>query len=215
MRRILRGFGWTMISLGAFTLYFLIYQLVGTNAVTGQAQAALGDELAKEFAAPASPGTSQGKIKEKPVAEGRAWARIRIPKINVNQVLVEGTGRDDLRKGPGHISTSKMPGDAGTFAVSGHRTTYGAPFFNLDKLKPGDQILVQTKHAVYTYKMSKRKIVAPTEVSVLDDVRGANGKARPTIVLTTCHPKFSARQRMIIFGDLVSTKAAGKAATAA
>ena len=128
-----------MISLGAFTLYFLVYQLVGTNAVTGQAQAALGEELAKEWSAPASPNPgARAKAKEKPAAEGKAFAKIKIPKINANQVLIEGTDRDDLRKGPGRIVQSgKMPGEAeGTFAVSGHRTTYGALFFNLDKLDP-------------------------------------------------------------------------------
>jgi LPXTG-site transpeptidase (sortase) family protein len=215
VRRILRGFGWTMISLGAFTLYFLVYQLVGTNAVTGQAQAALGDELAKEWAAPASPNAGQGKlVKEKPVAEGKAFAKIKVPDIHVSQVLIEGTGRDDLRKGPGRISSGKMPGEPGTFAVSGHRTTYGAPFFNLDKLDTGDQIIIETRHATYVYKVTRKRIVAPTEVSVLDDVRGPNGKLKPTIVLTTCHPKFSARQRMIIFGDLVSAKPASRSTPA-
>jgi sortase A len=196
-----------MISLGAFTLYFLVYQLVGTNAVTGQAQAALGSELDKEWAAPTRPGSvSPSSIKEKPVGEGKAFARIRIPEAGIEQVLVEGTGRDDLRKGPGHISSSRMPGQAGTFAISGHRTTYGAPFFNLDKLDVGDQIIVQTRLATYTYKVSRTKVVAPTEISVLDDVRGSGGKLKPTIVLTTCNPKFSAKQRLVIFGDLVNTK---------
>jgi sortase A len=206
-----------MISLGAFTLYFLVYQLVGTNAVTGQAQAALGDELAREWSTPAAPNAGQGpggRIKEKPVPEGKAFAKIRIPDIHVSQVVVEGTSRDDLRKGPGRISSGKMPGEPGTFAVSGHRTTYGAPFFNLDKLDPGDLIIVETRHATYTYKVARKKVVAPTEVSVLDDVRGPNGKLKATIVLTTCHPKFSARQRMIIFGDLVSTKPASRSTAA-
>jgi sortase A len=216
LRRILRGFGWTMISLGAFTLYFLVYQLIGTNAVTGQAQAALGDQLDKEWAASGTapnPGR-EPRVKEKPVAAGKAFAKIRIPNIEVSQVLVEGTSRDDLRKGPGRISSGRMPGEAGTFAVSGHRTTYGAPFLNLDKLDPGDQIIVETKHATYTYEVTRTKIVAPTEVSVLDDVKGPNGKLKPTIVLTTCHPKFSARQRLVVFGDLVGTKRASRSAAA-
>jgi sortase A len=126
--------------------------------------------------------------------------------------VVQGTGRDDLRKGPGHIVTSKMPGEAGTFAVSGHRTTYGAPFYNLDRLRKGDEIVIQTKHATYTYKVTSFKIVLPTQVSVLNDVRGKDGKLIPQIVLTTCNPKLSARQRLIIFGTLSSTRLASTGA---
>jgi sortase A len=118
------------------------------------------------------------------------------PRINLDQVVVEGTGRDDLRKGPGHISSTVMPGEPGTFAVSGHRVTYGGPFFNLDKLEPGDQIVIET-----------------TEVSVLDDVRGPDGSLEATIVLTTCNPRGSARQRMIIFGKLASTRPAARSPT--
>jgi sortase A len=135
------------------------------------------------------------------------------PRINLDQVVVEGTGRDDLRKGPGHISSTVMPGEPGTFAVSGHRVTYGGPFFNLDKLEPGDQIVIETRHALYTYRMTKRRIVAPTEVSVLDDVRGPDGSLEATIVLTTCNPRGSARQRMIIFGKLASTRPAARSPT--
>jgi sortase A len=197
-----------MISLGAFTLYFLVYQLVGTNAVTGKAQAGLRDQLNEQWSA-APRGQSGGtvtRLPEKPVAEGKAFAIIRIPKIGIEQVVVEGTSRNDLRKGPGRISTSKLPGQAGTFAVSGHRTTYGAPFFNLDKVKTGDPILVETKHATYVYTMTRSKVVLPSETSVLRNVKGPDGKLKATIVLTTCNPKFSAKERLIIFGDLTDTR---------
>jgi sortase A len=208
-----------MISLGAFTLYFLVYQLVGTNHVTGQAQAELRGELNQEIAAaggaPKAGAAKPRKPKaEKPAAEGKAFAFISIPKIKAEHVIVEGTSRDDLRKGPGRIVQSKMPGAAGTFAVSGHRTTYGGPFGDLDKLKAGDEIIIRTKLATYTYSVTHSRVVLPTEVSVLDDVRGEDGKLRPTIVLTTCHPKYSAKERLIIFGDLVSTKPAASPAAA-
>jgi sortase A len=210
VRRFLRGLGWTMISLGAFTLYFLVYQLVGTNALTGRAQASLRDELSEQWSAAPRGQQSRRVIRapEKPVAAGKAFAIIRIPKIGVEQVLVEGTSRSNLRKGPGRISTSKMPGQAGAFAISGHRTTYGAPFFHLDRLKRGDQILIQTKNATYVYTVSRTRIVLPTETSVLRSVRGPDGKLKPTIVVTTCHPRFSAKERLIVFGDLTDTRAA-------
>jgi sortase A len=199
-----------MISLGAFTLYFLVYQLVGTNAVTGKAQAGLRDQLSEQWAARGSGGQQGGgqvtRLPEKPVAEGKAFAIIRIPRIKVEQVLVEGTSRNDLRKGPGRISTSKLPGEAGTFAISGHRTTYGAPFFNLDKVRTGDQIIIETKNATYVYTMSRSKVVLPSETSVLKNAKGPDGRFKPTIVLTTCNPKFSAKERLVIFGDLADTR---------
>jgi sortase A len=69
------------------------------------------------------------------VPPGRAFALIQIPAIDVERVVVEGVGRDDLRKGPGHVPSTMMPGQPGTFGVSGHRTTYGAPFYRLDELR--------------------------------------------------------------------------------
>jgi sortase A len=198
-----------MISLGAFTLYFLVYQLVGTNAVTGQAQAALGDELAREWSAPAAPNAGQGpggRIKEKPAPEGKAFAKIRIPDIHVSQVLVEGTGRDDLRKGPGRISSGKMPGEPGTFAVSGHRTTYGAPFHDVDDLGRGDRIELTMPYGRFTYRVERTRIVAPTAIEVTDPV----GYDR--LVLSACHPLYSAAQRIIVFARLERAEARGPAA---
>ena len=209
MRRFLRGLGWTLVALGGFVLYFLAYQLVGTNAVTGEAQASLRTELREQWSAAGRSRPPSKRVTlapEKPVAPGRAFAVIQIPKIGVDEVLVEGTSRSDLRKGPGRIRSSNLPGEPGTFALSGHRTTYGAPFSDLDKLRRGDRILIQTRNATYVYSVTRSKVVLPSEVSVLADERGPEGKPRPTIVLTTCHPKFSARQRLVVFGDLSGTR---------
>jgi sortase A len=123
----------------------------------------------------------------------------------MTQEEIDRFQRADLKKGPTHIGTTKLPGQSGTFAIAGHRTTYGAPFNELDKLRKGDEIRVSTPIATYTYKVSSTKIVLPTQVEVLRDVKGKNGKLKQQIVLSTCHPKFSARQRLIIFGELAST----------
>jgi sortase A len=208
VRTALRRIGWSMLSLGVFVLYFLVYLLWGTGAVTEAAQADLRNELNRDAA------TAQGRRGGKPgperrVAVGKAVGVLQIPKIKVDEVIVEGSGTEELKKGPGRIPSTKLPGAAGTFAVAGHRTTYGAPFYNLDKLTDGDSIIVKTKIGDYTYKVKRREIVAPTKVSVLDDVRGKNGKPQAQLVLSTCNPKYSAAERLIIFAELASAKAIG------
>jgi sortase A len=215
VRRLLRGTGWTFIGMGSFVLYFLVYQLVGTNAVTSRGQTDLRNELQREWsAAPAAPkAANPRKVVLKRPAVGKALAVLDIPKIQVKKVIVEGVGRDELRKGPGHVPSTVLPGQDGTFGVSGHRTTYGAPFYRLNELGKGDTITVVTREAVYTYTVARTQIVRPTDTQVLDNVIGPDGKPKATITLTTCHPRYSARQRLIVFGDLSFTSTnAGKVA---
>lgn len=209
VRRLLRGTGWTFIGMGSFVLYFLVYQLVGTNAVTSRGQTDLRNELQREWsAAPATPKAANPKkvVLKRPGA-GKALAVLDIPKIQVKKVIVEGVGRDELRKGPGHVPSTVLPGQDGTFGVSGHRTTYGAPFYRLNELVKGDTITVVTREAIYTYTVTRTAIVRPTDTQVLDNVIGPDGKPKATITLTTCHPRYSARQRLIVFGDLNFTSA--------
>jgi sortase A len=210
VRRLLRGAGWTFIGMGSFVLYFLVYQLVGTNAVTSRGQDELRSELQREWSAPSSAPSRQPKDPKKVVprrvAAGKPLAVLDIPKIRLdNKVIVEGVGRDELRKGPGHVPSTVLPGQDGTFGVSGHRTTYGAPFYRLNELAKGDTITVVTREATYTYTVTRTAIVRPTETQVLDNVNGPDGKPKATITLTTCHPRYSARQRLIVFGDLSDT----------
>jgi sortase A len=193
--------------MGSFVLYFLVYQLVGTNAVTSRGQKDQRSELQREWAAaPAAPKSNAQKVEPRRVARGKALAVIDIPRIQLNnKVVVEGVGREELRKGPGHVPSTILPGQDGTFGVSGHRTTYGAPFYRLNELAKGDTITVVTREAIYTYTVTRTAIVRPTDVQVLDNVRGPDGKPKATITLTTCHPRYSARQRLIVFGDLSFT----------
>jgi LPXTG-site transpeptidase (sortase) family protein len=207
VRRLLRGTGWTFIGMGSFVLYFLVYQLVGTNAVTSRGQSDLRNELQREWSAtPVTRTRDPKKVEPRRPALGKPLAVLDIPKIRVdNKVVVEGVGRDELRKGPGHVPSTVLPGQAGTFGVSGHRTTYGAPFYRLNELAKGDTITVVTREAIYTYTVTRTAIVRPTDTQVLDNVEGPDGKPEATITLTTCHPRYSARQRLIVFGDLTFT----------
>jgi sortase A len=209
VRRLLRGTGWTFIGMGSFVLYFLVYQLVGTNAVTSRGQADLRSELQREWSAtPAAPKPANTKkVAPKPPPLGKALAVLEIPKIQLKKVIVQGVGRDELRKGPGHVPSTVMPGQDGTFGVSGHRTTYGAPFYRLDELGKGDTITVVTREWTYTYSVTRTDIVRPTDTQVLDNVIGPDNKPKATITMTTCHPRYSARQRLIVFGDLEFTSA--------
>jgi sortase A len=207
MRKFLRGTGWSLIGLGCLVLYFLVYQLVGTNASADNEQNALRKELEQSWSAQAGvPATNRPSANRsgKAIPVGKGIALIQIPKIKVEKVVVQGVGREDLKKGPGHVPSTVMPGQVGTFAVSGHRTTYGAPFFRLNELVKGDIITVISRTEIFTYSVTATRIVRPTDTSVLNNVHGPGGKIKATIVLTTCHPRFSAKQRLIVFGDLVA-----------
>jgi sortase A len=215
VRRLLRGTGWTFIGMGSFVLYFLVYQLVGTNAVTSRGQDELRSELQREWSAtPAAPSRNPKKVVPRRVAPGKALAVLDIPRIDLNnKVIVEGVGRDELRKGPGHVPSTVLPGQPGTFGISGHRTTYGAPFYRLNELAKGDTITVVTREAIYTYTVTHTAIVRPTDTQVLDNVPGPDGKPKATITMTTCNPRYSARQRLIVFGDLsIASTNTGKVA---
>jgi sortase A len=207
MRKFLRGTGWSLIGLGCLVLYFLVYQLVGTNASADNEQNALRKELEQSWSAQAGvPATNRPSASRsgKAIPVGKGIALIQIPKIKVEKVVVQGVGREDLKKGPGHVPSTVMPGQVGTFAISGHRTTYGAPFFRLNELVKGDIITIISRTEIFTYSVTATRIVRPTDTSVLNNVRGPDGKIEQTIVLTTCHPRFSAKQRFIVFGDLVA-----------
>ena len=126
--------------------------------------------------------------------------RVIIPKIGVDTVLVEGTGRADLREGPGHWPETPLPGMGGNFVVSGHRTTYGGPFFKLDKLKPGDRIDLLLPYAAASYRVTRTVVVLPSQT----DVVAQRGKEE--LSLATCHPIYSARQRLVVQAEMVSFK---------
>ena len=136
---------------------------------------------------------------------GDAVGRIRIPRIAANFVIVNGTDTAALRKGPGIYEQAPFPGAPGTTAIAGHRTTYLAPFRHIDELQRGDRITVEMPYGRFTYEVQKRRIVRPSEVSVIKRV----GFDR--LVLSACHPLYSAAQRIVVFARLVGAQARGAA----
>ncbi len=136
------------------------------------------------------------------IDDGTAVGRITIPKIDASFVVVKGTSGAPLRKGPGFYDGLPFPGSGRTSAIAGHRTTYLAPFRNIDDVKRGDRITVTMPYATFSYAVEGTKIVKPSDVSVVKDV----GYER--LVLTACHPLFSASERIVVFARLVRTRAA-------
>lgn len=133
---------------------------------------------------------------------------LRIPAIDVEKTIAEGTTRDVLRSGPGHYPSTPRPGQRGNVAIAGHRTTHGAPFLDIDQLNPGDEITVETVDGTYTYAVEAQVdeagdpvghlIVRPEDVGVIMD------KGDDRLTLTACHPRYSARQRIIVTAVLVA-----------
>ena len=208
VRTALRGVGQTLITVGLVLLLFCVYELYITNLVTAREQTQLSEELTDRWSEPRP--TADG-VPVRPVAVemGEGIAVMRIPALGRDwaKVVVEGTGVEDLKKGPGRLVESNQPGELGNFVVSGHRTTYGAPFADIDRLQPGDPIVVETRDTWLTYRVTGSEIVAPTAVEVALPVPRQPG-AVPTkalLTMTTCHPKYSARQRLIVYSELEQT----------
>lgn len=132
----------------------------------------------------------------KRVHTGEAIGRLRIEGIDLDVVAVEGTDTASLQKGPGHYPETPFPGQGGTVAIAGHRTTYLAPFRHLDQLTRGDQIEIEMPYANFAYRVQKTKVVDDSAVDIIDDV----GYER--LVLTACHPLYSAAQRIAAFARL-------------
>lgn len=209
---------------GAIILLFVAHQLWGTGLAEARAQ----DDLESDFEdllieAPPERDTSSNTgsttsttgstepddtttTTEAPELldvpeEGEPIARIEIPEIGVDKIVVEGVRRGDLRKGPGHYPETPLPGQPGNASIAGHRTTYGAPFHRIDELEVDDEIIVTTVQGRFLYQVIGQEIVSPTQVDVIED----QGDDRLT--LTSCHPKYSARQRIILTAALVGEAA--------
>jgi sortase A len=139
------------------------------------------------------------------VAEGDALGRLSLPRLGVTHVAVDGTRPADLRRGPGFYEGNPLPGTGGTVAIAGHRTTYGAPFRRLDRLRRGDRLVATMPYGRFEYRVERTRIVAPSATWV---VRRTDHER---LVLTACHPLYSAAQRIVVFARLVRSTPRGAA----
>ncbi len=224
VRRVVRALSTVLIVTGALLLadagLTLVWQEPFSALYAHYRQGALGTDLGRLDARPPS-SIDAGALAhlhlqrlriaflarslERHAPEGSAVGRIDIPHIHARYVLIKGTNETDLKSGPGIYPQTHFPGVPGTTAIAGHRTTYLAPFRHVDALRRGDRILVTMPYAEFTYTVTGERIVAPTDVGVIDPV----GYAR--VVLSACNPLYSAAQRIIVFGRLTQVSARGAA----
>jgi sortase A len=200
-RTAARGLGEILITLGLVVLLFAAYEVWGKAAIVNAEQNNLDRELAQTFAEPGQSAVGQAA----PPLPGDALARLYIPKLNKNWVVVQGVTQADIRYAPGHYPNTALPGEIGNFSVAGHRNR--AIFWDLDQLKPGDPIVVETAQTFFVYTVSQSHVVLPNAVQVVAPVPGRPGvkATEAMLTLTTCNPKFNNYQRLIIHAKLART----------
>lgn len=230
--RLLRTGGWLLIAAGLLVVLYLAYSLLFTNTITNAAQEQMleewtmridageagdvGDDGASSASMPHRPPSDEARTPEPApeqiplsVPEGDAVALMTFRRPGEQEPLlhdrplaiVEGVTREVLKRGPGRYPGTAMPGEDGNFAVAGHRTTYGAPFFHLDRLRAGDLIeAVDSSGATWTYTVTADRVVGPEELWTIGP--DPLGGGRPMLTLTTCYPRFSDAERLIVFAEL-------------
>jgi sortase A len=205
------------LSAGSLMAFVVAVGVIGYPFYTNLVQSRIQARLDRQFA---SPELKQAYLEHR-LQEGDSLTRIKIPAIGVDVVVVEGTGADALRAGAGHYRDTSLPCEDGNVGIAGHRTTYGRPFANLDLLKPGDTITLETPVGQCTYQIlappPQRKaadsngaafVINPDEIKVIGiptDARpGESPPPNALLTLTTCHPKGSAAKRLVVQAVLVT-----------
>jgi sortase A len=222
------GLGKVLIATGLLMFGFVAYQLWGTGIETARAQNTLESEFDDLLsgttptappttpAPPASipaedpPGTAVPTTTATPdvvptadqnipeFSEGDALARLEIPRIGVDWIVVAGVEKGDLKKGPGHYPETPLPGQLGNAAIAGHRTTYGQPFYSIEQLQPGDEIITTTPAGRFVYIVTGQQIVSPQDYQVIT----TTDPTVSTLTLTSCHPRWTTRERIVITSEL-------------
>jgi sortase (surface protein transpeptidase) len=239
-RTVVRGTGQTLITIGLVALLFVAYELWVTDLLAARSQQQLSEEIRQQWqesptVSPAEAGPTAA-TRSGTAPSDRAWtpapidvgvgdpfAVLHIPRLGdgYSRVVVEGAAQDQLAQGPGHYIGTAMPGEQGNVALAGHRVGRGSPFLDLDQMRPGDPIVVETADSWFVYRVlgdpatrsfagdpsgiPGQEIVRPTDVSAISPTPDDPWDGRPSgayLTLTTCHPKFSAQQRLIIHARL-------------
>jgi sortase A len=228
LARVLGTLGGWLIAAGLIVLLFVAYQLWGTGIRAAQSQARLENRFEERVAAaqaatasttttgasatsstttsgtaettPPAPSTTAAPLVLPPTAEGEDLFRIEMPSIGEDHIVVAGTKVEDLRKGPGHYPSTPLPGEIGNVGIAGHRTTWGQPFYDIDRLQTGDEIVLTNLLGMrFVYRVTEQLIVSPSDTWVVNPTPTA------TLTLTSCHPRFSAAQRIVVKAELDTT----------
>lgn len=214
VRAATRGLGELLITAGLVLLLFVAYQLVWTNLEAHRAQDRVADQIREGWDRPVRStggGADEPRTRGPRKADfGRGFAFVRIPRLGIDYSVpvVEGVSLDVLARGVGHYPDTAMPGKVGNFAVAGHRATNGEPFANLDRLRAGDLVIVETRRSWFSYVVDESSIVRPTDTWVIDPVPGKPDAVprERLITLTTCNPRWASYERLIISGHLDSRR---------
>jgi len=224
VRAVVGTVGELAITAGVLLLLFVVWELGVVGFTTNRAQAATVDTLERQFAlptptTPSTPSTpSTSSTTDTPTASpttsaavpvpppGDAFAILRIPRLGASwaKPVYQGVGLDVLAKGIGHYPDTQLPGQVGNAAFAGHRAGHGNPLIDIDTIRPGDAIVVETADTYVIYRADRSEIVPPTDVNVLAPVPDQPGVA-PTeawLTLTSCEPKYGSTNRFIVFAKL-------------
>jgi sortase A len=215
MRRALRALSTVLIATGVLLLAdgaaTLLWEEPVSSLYARIQQERLGDRLAElERSGPSPverrvlarlPGTARrlrfaARAALRRAGEGDPVGRLRVGAIGLDEIVVQGTAGTALRKGPGHYPDTPLPGGRGTVAIAGHRTTYGAPFRRIDDLEPGDRLELAMPYGRFAYRVERTRVVPPTARWV------TRRMAYDRLVLTACHPLYSAAERIVVFARL-------------
>ena len=233
---IARIFGTGLIATGVGLLLFVVITIGWGDPFTKLSEQGAQEKLAQALdaglpdaddlrAAEVDPVLTrrQAFLAKKTIPYGVEAGRIKIPRIGLNKVIVHGArnGTPDLTKGPGLYKELPFPGSGKPIAIAGHRTTYGAPFLDIDRLKPGNVIILQMRYGTFTYTVTRQEIISPSDWSIVNYGAGEpTAKARAEVlqtrqckegscehlVLTACHPKYSAAKRLAVFARLTKVQ---------
>lgn len=227
MKRLVRITGTLMVVAGLGTLGWAVavwqWQDPFTAVVNKLEQRGLEQDFERSLKGRASLAAtdtaSPQELRKNVAREARAWrkeigrgdavGRLRIPALGVDEIMVNGTDSDTLKRGPGRYLGSAMPGQGELVYVAGHRTTYGAPFSRIDRMKKGDSVFVELPYATVEYRVTGHRIVAATELSVL------KSRGYEEIALQACEPRFFATHRYIVYAKPVAMTPAGDSAQTA
>ncbi|HEV7188238.1 MAG TPA: class E sortase [Blastococcus sp.] len=218
---VVRSFGELFVTCGVVLLLFVVYELYITDLLNKHEQTQLTQQLQQQWSK--EPSLPAASTAHGTVAVGQAFAILHVPRLGADgeRVIVEGTDQEQLAQGPGHYVGTAFPGEKGNLALAGHRVGKGSPFLDLDTLRPGDPIVVETQQAWFVYRVlgdpatgnfaadpsgiPGQEIVPPSDLDAISPTPDAAATAPATgayLTLTTCNPRFSARTRLIIHAKL-------------
>ncbi len=211
------------VTVGVVVVLFVVWQLGYEGVVQAKAQSGVVSELEQQFVAPhsngisgAGGGTGTGNAAPTSIPPellpdgGAPFAILRVPRLGGptwSKPVFQGTGLDVLAQGLGHYTETQLPGQVGNVAIAGHRAGHGNPLINIDAIRPGDVMVLETRFAYYVYRVTGHEIVPPTHVQVLDAVPNEPGAAPTTaeFTLTSCDPRYGSTNRYIVYSQLEQT----------